>query len=182
MKKYFGIVILSFLISVNTYASSNKIHLICTVKATDTKNNTGKMVKLIPQDSKTINVNYIKIDKSKDKLKIDIWEHYAGILWTKSKPQKVLSIFKKSERVEKAAYKNKHYLYNVEDKIFNGGVARMTFDIYKDNGKWFLDGSDYFVSGSELGNKDYLFSGECAEVVKKDFFKIKKKGINNYKK
>ena len=183
MKKLFSLIIVfGLLLSVNAYASSDKIYLICIVIATDTSNNTGKMIKLIPQDSKTINVNYIKIDKSKNKPKIDIWEHYAGVLWNKSKPEKVLSIFKKSEKIEKAAYEDGHYLYTVEDKIFDGSMARMTFDIYQNGGKWFLDGRDYLDGGVEMGNKNYLFKGECVEFVKKEFFKIKKKGINNYKK
>ena len=181
MKKLLVILVLSLLFSVNVYAATEKIYLVCEVRATDTSKNTGKMMGLIPYGSKVINVNYISIEKKNKKIKIVIYEHYAGVAWSKTKPEKLLSILPKSDKVEKSDYVDGHYLYSISDNFADGEAAKMTFDIYMKDDKWIIQGSDYMDGGEQLGIKDYLFEGNCIEFVKKNFLKIRKKGIVNYK-
>ena len=69
MKKLLGIIVLSLLLSGNAYASSEKIYLVCPIKATDITRNTGKIIEYIPNLETIINTNYISIYKKKIKSK-----------------------------------------------------------------------------------------------------------------
>ncbi len=127
MKKLLGIVVLGLLLSFNANASSEKIYLICKIKATDTTKNTGKMISHITDLVSIINVNYISINKKENKVKITIYEQGPSKFWFKFKPEELMSFLKKSEITKKTEYKNGHFLYtaNAYD------IFKHTFDIYK---------------------------------------------------
>ena len=178
MKKLLGIVILSLLLSGNAFASVEKIYLICKIKPTDVTKNTGKMISHMTDLVSIINVNYISIDKKENKVKIIIYEHQASKFWFKfkPKPQKIFSFLKSSEKTDKSEYKDGHFFYTATDKILDGDLAKITFDIYKKDNKWIVEGTDYF-NVFENGVLDYTFKGDCDEFIKKDFLKIRKQGL-----
>jgi len=177
MKKILGIIVLSLLLSGNAYASSEKIYLVCPIKATDITRNTGKIIKYIPNLEKIINTNYISIYKKKDKIKIVIYEHIASIVWFKFKPEKPLSYLKPHIKT-KSEYNNGHFLHTVTDTIT--GTAEINFDIYKKENKWIVEGTHNEYSPPDT--TDYTFKGDCTEFTKEDFLKARRKGIMNYKK
>ena len=178
MKKILGIIVLGLLLSGNAYASSEKIYLICEIKATDTTKNTGKMISHITDLVSIINVNYISIDKKENKVKIVIYEHEASKYWFKiqPKPQKIFSFLKNSEKTDKSEYKEGHFFYTVTDKLIDGDLAKITFDIYKKDNNWIVEGTDY-KNFFENGILKYPFKGDCEEYSKEEFIKLRKKGI-----
>tara|TARA_B110001450_G_scaffold90301_1_gene85787 strand:+ start:21 stop:551 length:531 start_codon:yes stop_codon:yes gene_type:complete len=174
MKKLLGIVVVGLLLSFNANASSEKIYLICKIKATDTTKNTGKMISHITDLVSIINVNYIFINKKENKIKITIYEQGPSKFWFKFKPEELMSFLKKSEITKKTEYKNGHFLYtaNAYD------IFKHTFDIYKKESKWVVDGTNYSDFGKENGIFDFPFKGDCDEYSKEKFSKLRKKGIN----
>ena len=85
-----------------------------------------------------------------------------------------MSFLKKSEITKKTEYKNGHFLYtaNAYD------IFKHTFDIYKKESKWVVDGTNYSDFGKENGIFDFPFKGDCDEYSKEKFSKLRKKGIN----
>jgi len=177
MKKFLGIVVLGLLLSGNAYASSEKIYLVCPVKATDITRNTGKIIEYIPNLETIINTNYISIYKKKNKIKIVIYEHIASIVWFKFKPEKTLSYLKPYIKT-KSEYKNGHFLHTVTETVTNS--TQVNFDIYKKENKWIVEGTYNIYSPPDT--TDYTFKGDCVEFIKEDFLKARRKGIINYKK
>jgi hypothetical protein len=177
MKKFLGIVVLGLLLSGNAYASSEKIYLVCPVKATDITRNTGKIIEYIPNLETIINTNYISIYKKKNKIKIVIYEHIASIVWFKFKPEKTLSYLKPYIKT-KSEYKNCHFLHTVTETVTNS--TQVNFDIYKKENKWIVEGTYNIYSPPDT--TDYTFKGDCVEFIKEDFLKARRKGIINYKK
>tara|TARA_X000001036_G_C20266144_1_gene638314 strand:- start:69 stop:611 length:543 start_codon:yes stop_codon:yes gene_type:complete len=179
MKKIFGILFFVFFFSGNASASSEKIYLICETKATDTTKNTGKMISHITDTFKIINVNYISIDKKNDKIKIVIYEQGPSKFWFKMKPEELMSFLGKSDIAKTTEYKDGHFLFTAKDKIAGGDFSKHTFDIYKKENKWMVEGTYYTDFGEENGIFNFPFKGDCGEFNKKDFLKKRKTGIAN---
>ena len=71
------------------------------------------------------------------------------------------------------AQPNVHYnFYHDGGKYFKD-----TFDIFETEGKWLVKGSRKNDSGDPAYYIDYEFLGVCNEYKKKEFLKLRKKGV-----
>tara|TARA_B100000767_G_C19488668_1_gene419265 strand:+ start:86 stop:613 length:528 start_codon:yes stop_codon:yes gene_type:complete len=174
MKIILIVLLINTLLLTKVLAASEKIYLICTVKATES-DSTGVNKALI-QINEIVNTNYVFINKKKKKPKIIIYEHLAGKLWYTSKPEKLYSGFPRKFLEIKSSYNGKNFSYIVKENSL--GFFQKNFEIYLKENRWMINGRDQFLDNG-MGDLDYKFSGECKKYLKKEFFELRKKGIQN---
>ena len=168
------VLLINTLLLPKVLAASEKIYLICSVKAIES-NSTGTYKALI-QINEIANIYYVFIDKKKKKPKIIIYEHLAGKLWYTSKPEKLYSGFPRKFLEIESSFDGKNFSHRVKENSL--GFFQTNFEIYLKENRWMINGRDRFP-GDGTGDLDYKFSGECKKYLKKEFFELRKKGIQN---
>tara|TARA_S200000501_G_scaffold313769_1_gene305369 strand:+ start:131 stop:658 length:528 start_codon:yes stop_codon:yes gene_type:complete len=173
MKKLLGIVVLGFLLSAQSFAASESLYLTCPRNITE--DNSADHIKEFHKSLGKIHQYYyfdIKIKKSKVEIKVYSHAPDPDKTWSNVKPTIFLnSKFEdnKAGHVEDGSY----FIMFEPDGI--EGVLEY-FQIYKNSSSWAYKGRT--VMKLDSIDVDFKHGGDCNLHEKKEFNKLRKKGVS----
>ena len=171
MKKLLGVVVLSLLLSVNVFAESENLYLTCAQTITEDNSDEGLKQYHISR-GEISQYWYFDIKNKKSKIRIKAYAHgyEKNKVWHEVK---TMLAFDSIDKGTEVSFKNNEY------KIMSGTKKYFDeFRIYKLEDQWKYDG--HSLLDDKYFTVDFKHSGICNSHIKKEFNKLRKKGISIY--